>query len=394
MQLTNQKTINFMLNQHSGSSNHGCEAILRSTAAMFSYPLYLRTGNKEEDIRYEVDKLFYKTYQASVCGRWSPNGIMRQIEKRLDITFPGNLTADYHICDNIAESDVVINVGGDVYCYFQGRDQWATDRMIKKSGKKLVLLGCSLEPEDMAGALGKHLKNFDLIIARESLTYEALKDRTGLKQVKLCPDPAFALPCEDAELPEGFSVGNMVGLNISPLLIRKEKKPGIVMENARELIRMILQNTEMGIVLIPHVVTNGNDDRECLSVLYEEFGNTGRVLLAKDQNCCKLKDMISKCRFLITARTHASIAGYSTAVPTLVLGYSVKARGIARDLFGSEKGMVLPVEEITESDSLCRSFLGLLEREEEVRDRLKKNMPHYIGRATAAADMIKEVVKG
>ena len=63
-----------------------------------------------------------------------------------------------------------------------------------------------------------------------------------------------------------------------------------------------------------------------------------------DAPCEELKGCISRCRFLVAARTHASIAAYSTGVPTLVAGYSVKARGIARDLFGTEDGHVLPVQ--------------------------------------------------
>ena len=42
--------------------------------------------------------------------------------------------------------------------------------------------------------------------------------------------------------------------------------------------------------------------------------------------------LIAQCELLVCCRTHASIAGYSTGVPTLVLGYSVKAEGIAADL--------------------------------------------------------------
>lgn len=54
----------------------------------------------------------------------------------------------------------------------------------------------------------------------------------------------------------------------------------------------------------------------------------------------------------IGARTHATIAAYSSLVPTLVVGYSVKARGIARDLFGTEKNYVLPVQLLRKEEDL------------------------------------------
>ena len=65
----------------------------------------------------------------------------------------------------------------------------------------------------------------------------------------------------------------------------------------------------------------------------EKYKDSGRVCIVDDCNCMQLKYDISKCRFFVGARTHATIAAYSTCVPTLVVGYSVKSRGIARDLF-------------------------------------------------------------
>ena len=64
---------------------------------------------------------------------------------------------------------------------------------------------------------------------------------------------------------------------------------------------------------------------------------TGRVVFFEDHNCMELKGIISKCRFFVGARTHSTIAAYSMGIPTLVVGYSVKARGIARDLLGGEE---------------------------------------------------------
>ena len=54
----------------------------------------------------------------------------------------------------------------------------------------------------------------------------------------------------------------------------------------------------------------------------------------------------------IGARTHSTIAAYSSGVPTLVVGYSVKAKGIAKDLFGTEENYVLPVQALKEENNL------------------------------------------
>ena len=56
------------------------------------------------------------------------------------------------------------------------------------------------------------------------------------------------------------------------------------------------------------------------------------------------------------ARTHATIAAYSTCVPTVVFGYSVKSIGIAKDIFGTTDHYVLPVSGVTNSEQFIESF--------------------------------------
>ena len=90
-----------------------------------------------------------------------------------------------------------------------------------------------------------------------------------------------------------------------------------------------------------------------------------------DQNCMELKGIISRCRFFIGARTHATIAAYSTGVPTLVVGYSVKARGIARDLFGTEEGYVLPAHSLENENELLSAFRSLIRKEDSIRQTLR-----------------------
>ena len=110
--------------------------------------------------------------------------------------------------------------------------------------------------------------------------------------------------------------------------------------------------------------------------------------MVTDRSCTELKYLISNCRFFLGARTHATIAAYSTGVPTLVLGYSVKSRGIARDLFGTEEGYVLPVQKLTRPEELTKAFLRLMDQEEQIRSHLAAILPGYKERAASAAAML------
>ena len=283
---------------------------------------------------------------------------------------------------------VELSVGGDIYCYEDYRKFILLHQMIAKRGCKSVLLGCSLDEKLFADPeFVEDLKRYTYISARESLTYDMLQ-KAGLTNIGLTPDSAFTLEKELLPLPECFEEGNTVGINLSPLVVRKESEPGIVMENFVRLIQYILDNTSCNVALIPHVVWCDNDDRTVLKQLYDAVNCPERVVLVEDHNCMQLKGYISRCRFFIGARTHATIAAYSTLVPTLVLGYSVKSRGIATDLFGTDEHYVLPVQQLCTTNAMTDAFQWLMEHEQEIKSRLAAEMPEYIQRARGIEDTV------
>ena len=281
-------------------------------------------------------------------------------------------------------------IGGDNYCY-PGTEHLATiNHNLRKKGVKTVLWGCSVEPDLLDNPIvAEDLAGFDLITARETISYEALKAVNP--NTVLVADPAFTLERKYLPLPEGWVEGKMVGINASPLILSSGDGQ-LVMEAYRALIRRILDTTDLNVVLIPHVVWESNDDRKVLTPLFEEFRHTGRVILLGDHNCMQIKGYIARCRFFIGARTHATIAAYSSCVPTLVLGYSVKSRGIARDLFGVEKNYVIPVQELVDANALAVGFQWLLNREDAIRAHLLRTIPEYVQRAYTAAEEMKQLL--
>ena len=209
-----------------------------------------------------------------------------------------------------------------------------------------------------------------MITAREHITYNAIK-KAGIENVKFCPDTAFVLDAVPVILPEVFEK-KVVGINISPMVFNYEKSQGMVFRNYHELIRYILYSTDFNIVLIPHVIWDFNDDLQPLKELYEVFKESKRVVLIdseKEMNACQLKYIISKCSYMVASRTHASIAAYSSGVPTIVVGYSVKARGIALDIFGDDTEFVCPVQTMPDEHSLKNSFINLVRNAEHVIDK-------------------------
>lgn len=368
---------------HGGSANHGCEAIVRATFKILDSPLTLWSTAPDEDLRYGLDRIVqvrsdtYKPIEKNtLCF------VSCALEHKLRHSDYGFVRAGHRaFLHEVHPGDLCLSVGGDNYCYPGVEDLAYYNRMLKDRGAKTVLWGCSIEPSALDPEVIGDLERYDLITVRESLTMEALHNAGIKDNVVLCADPAFLLEAEKVSLPEGFSKETTVGINVSPLVAACGK---MVLENYRELIRYILEETEYNVLLIPHVVKDRTDDRQTLRQVSEPFRDNGRICLLEDQNCQKLKGYISQCRMFIGARTHATIAAYSTCVPTLVSGYSIKARGIARDLFGTDENYVLPVQAMNTPDDLRNAFLWLEEHAGNIRKTLEDSITEYSKRSYLA----------
>ncbi|MEC2056055.1 polysaccharide pyruvyl transferase family protein [Peribacillus psychrosaccharolyticus] len=385
--------MNIMMFAHDGSLNRGCEAIVRSSTDIIKEKIggakvYLASG------RPETDK-FITNLDGIVNGanlnitKYSYEWFVSSLKVKILHDESYALGKIHHnIIKHIKDMDVCLSIGGDNYCYGEQPGLYEIDRRIKSKGKKLVLWGCSIGEEDISERKLEDLKLFDLILARETLTYRILKSK-GLSNVKLCADPAFTMKKEELELPKGWKKGETIGLNFSPLVWNKNKKSLVALG---DLIKHILNTTNMTIALTPHVIDEGNNDYEILYRYYKEFRNTGRVIILPDHLSAKqYKGYIARMRFFIGARTHATIAAYSNCIPTMVLGYSVKSKGIAMDIFGYEK-LVLSIEEISDNKKLKNSFDEMVKEEDEIRQILKKSLPIVQKMSYKAVDYLNEIV--
>lgn len=369
--------MNLLLYPHGGSGNHGCEAIVRSTLKITAANAILYSNTVEEDEKYQLNKLCtLKNAQQPI----SRNSVLYWKalfqNKVLGVKDAYDVVAFNPIFERSSWANFAFSIGGDNYCYGTPTFIYLINRELRKRNVKTILWGCSVEPDAIQGEMLEDLKGYTHIFARESLTYEAMKAK-GIEQVSLFPDPAFLLERKDLPLPEGFQEGNTVGINVSPMVIGLEKEMGVTLQNYIELMKYIIKNTDMQIALIPHVVWSHNDDRIPLQLLYNQFKNTGRVCLIGDHSAEELKGYIARCRFMVVARTHASIAAYSEQVPTLVVGYSVKARGIAKDLFGTDENYVIPVQSLSSMNSLVNAFAFLIKSEKQNLQLLNIIIPEY-----------------
>lgn len=379
---------------HGGSGNHGCEAIVRATVGLLRKQTILHSSNVKSDLKYRLDEMVDiaedvgRPLEKCSLEYW----IFALYHKLTGSDYLYTQFSHKKFFKSINKKEIYMSIGGDNYCY-NGTDVLAHyNECIQRKGAKTVLWGCSVEPEVVKNpVVAKDLSKYDLITARESISYEALKSVNA--NTVLVADPAFVLESKENPLPQGWNDGDMIGINASPLILKCEDEEH-VLNSYRKLIIKILNMTSSSIALIPHVTLSTSDDCQVLKVLYEEFKYTNRIILLADCNCMELKGYISRCRMFIGARTHATIAAYSSCVPTLVLGYSVKSKGIARDIFGTDENYVIPVQNMSSDEILADGFEWLLNNENDIREYLKKNMPEYIKRAYIGATQLEHLIKG
>lgn len=379
-----------ILYMHGGSSNHGCEALVRTSARLLDGPedVMLWSFAKREDEYYGSAKEVEKIVESEEIRRGSIPYFEALFRRKVMHQADANMKV---FLRETFKNSVAVSIGGDNYCYpWSAKQAIELNKEIRKHCKLNVLWGCSIDEEALTSDMKEDLAGYDLITAREQITYEVIsKINPNTVQVA---DPAFLLEKEKTVLPKRFILKNTVGVNVSPLIMKYGTENSLILSNYEKMIEYIIQETDMNVCMIPHVVWKNNDDREPCRYLYDKYEHTGRVLMEEDRNCKQLKYIISQCRFFIGARTHATIAAYSTCVPTLVVGYSVKSRGIAKDLFGTDENYVIPVQKLQQEDELKEKFQWLLEHEQEQRSILEKVIPGYKEKAEKGAEYLRNLM--
>lgn len=342
--------------------NRGCEALVRSTVAL------IRTELPEATFLVPSDDVAYDSAlwpeHASHGVTFVPpfypfSGRVWTHLKRLPI--PLLKSAPYPLpCPPVLKQlldsvDAVLAIGGDNYSldYRIPTMIQAVDAFAMDMGKPVYLWGASVGPFEQephyVPAIRAHLARMSQIFVRERNSYDYLTGSLGLKNVALAADPAFSLQPEPVNMSSFWPQGpeDVVGINFSPLVARKEFSDGSATQNVmRELLSAILASGRQA-VLVPHVFEDpNNNDHVFMSQQVSAAGLTEKVGVVPPLNASQLKFVISHLSMLIAARTHATIAAFSSHVPTISLSYSVKSIGINKMLF-DHSDFAIPTKGIT-----------------------------------------------
>ena len=380
---------------HIDGDNRGCEAIAKGTAILLNEKkdnLHGLCRNIPLDKKLGVDQ--YVTLdsfkKAPFLIRANNTLVYRMHLPLKPIVFSPYM----EFVKDMPEDGVLVSTGGDMMCY--GNNYViTTNNYAHAHGRKSILWGCSMGPENLTPEKEETLHNFTLIYARESLSYDFFKS-LGLKNVCLFPDPAFVLEPENCELPECFAKGDVVGINISNYVLGDFSLETPFGKEVVNTLDYIVKETTLQVLLVPHVLWNfpgdKQDDRHTASVIMEKYSNTKRfsVLDTDNLNYCQIRHIISNCKMFVGGRTHAVISAYSTCVPALALGYSIKSRGIAKDL-GLSENLVVDSKHIQHEGYLLDAFNYMYENEASIRKHLQEIVPEYRQRTYGIREYIKNI---
>ncbi|AND69817.1 hypothetical protein ATSB10_23630 [Dyella thiooxydans] len=398
----------FYLSGQRTFGNRGCEAIVRSTVGLLAGQF----GKIEvlvPSVDIAADRAQWRDAEASGV-RFVPAYLPVQARawvqlQRLPLPLLKRAGWPFPMPDrlrrDLSSVDAVLAVGGDNYSldYRIPSPIMALDHFAMDLGKPVMLWGGSVGPFEREPALvesmRRHLSRMRCVAVRESVSHAYLTETLELGNVIRMPDPAFTLMAEPVEVQPFWprNSNGVLGLNVSQLIERYRRPGQDILAAVAELIRHAVTEHGLGVLLVPHVNALSGDNRggdaDYMQSLLTNLGPSV-TMMPSTFNAAQSKYVIGKLRFFIGARTHATIAALSSGVPTVSIAYSIKARGINRDLFGNED-MVLPTTKVSTA-SLRAALGGLMDREDTLRAVLATRVGELQTGACTAAMRLADIV--
>ncbi len=396
--------------------NRGCEAIVRGTMEIlrreFGPEVSVRAGvgggNRDTvmaQIASEIDPAVEGFPVCSPGGpRWSSGWLAAKINQRFGTAFQVNRS---DIKQHARATSIALQVGGDTYSLEYGRPVYymVMDRFLQSCGRSVVLWAASVGPFEadpkFAPEMFAHLRSLSAVFVRESDSYNYLRAHGVSENVHLMADPAFvmkpAAPSADKigfALPEGA-----IGINLSPMVaFYRGLSPATV--NLKDWMTFCVSLVKCAagynrpILLIPHVSSAdpGNDDFALLDAVCKAVAPEVQVpvqVLPEGLNAAELKWIIARCAIFAGARTHSTIAALSSEVPTLSIAYSLKAKGINRDVYG-HLDHCIHVADLT-AENFTTGLRVLLTNESAIRAQLHSRIPELQARAWAAGGVLRRL---
>jgi colanic acid/amylovoran biosynthesis protein len=398
-----------------GLRNRGVEALVVPTIEQLSQ----RQPNLNVDVLTKTpdyDALRLQQYRAQSiedCFTKPPQSRLGKLRAQVSQLYKPQSSGYKTAVNALSKAAVVIASGGDVF----SSDYGALQRHLLPlktaldAGVPVVFLAQSIGPfkqkadADAWAAVAQRCK---LITVREKISYDYITNDLGISkdQVKFTADPAFLLAPSSPE-----QVANMLsfyGIQKDRPTIALGVSQGISryancnyaqhLKAWYEVVQLLLTELDAEVVLVPHVqeIATNNDDRILATNLIRllDFNPQVRVASA-DHSASEFKGLISACDMVISERMHAAIAGLSSGVCTVAVGYSIKAEGIMASLLGEEplkNGLLIPIQQFLDPDAIRSAIRLAWKQRQDVANQLQAVLPQIKQNSASNFDMISQLL--
>ena len=345
----------FVLSGITGLRNRGVEALVRPVVHRLLTDFASQATVLTRTPVYDAQRINREGVVFVMDGLTRSGGdVLRRMKEHASL-FWDRMAPDYRRSRSaLARSTALIASGGDVFSSeYEGVFRHLCPlEMALKFEVPVVFLAHSIGPfkrDEEAKAWMRVAREAMLVTIREPASYEYVTHELGLSEdrVHLTADVAFLLePRRPANAPSWRDAYRIDG--DSPLIAVAPSQgiaayarvdPHRHIEAWIALLDRLVDEVGAHVVIIPHVQQThpDNDDRIMATNILKRLKQTKRVTLAGwDHSAAEFKGVISECELVIGERMHACLAGLGSAVPTVAVGYSVKAKGIMHSVFGEE----------------------------------------------------------
>lgn len=389
-----------LLMGNGSAENGGCEAITKGTIEILNKSfekVVVTDAFFDYSGRYKRNDAS-KVYPVKYPRRWTLRWLVLQVLLKCFPSFVGGFLYRSHKKE-IQEADVVLSLGGDNYSLDYGVPVRFIEmgKYVKRHKRSFVIWGASIGPfvskSKFEETISKHFNDdIDWIFAREEETIKYLSSIGVEEKVSLVADPAFMMCPEECRADKiGFELPDKyVCINFSDLMAVyvTDGDMDAWLGICAETIDALADESAIPMVFIPHVKA----DYEFMQHIYPLLKYPGKVLLAsKDLNAAEMKWIISRAECNIACRTHSTIASFSTSVPTISLGYSIKSIGLNQQMYGHEH-FLLYKKTIT-SANVVETYKGIMLDSDKIREELHRRNQVIEQSSLNAGFMLKSILQ-
>jgi colanic acid/amylovoran biosynthesis protein len=407
--------MNVLITGITGLRNRGVEALVVPTIEQ----LCQRQPNLSVNVLTttpDYDEIRLKPYQAKPINNYLqqfPLGRIQQQRAKFS-RFYKPLAREYQsFLDTFRHASVAIASGGDVF----SSDYGGLGRHLQPlelaldAGTPIVFLAQSIGPfkrDNEAEAWLRVARRSGLITVREKISYNYVTKDLGLSTdlVKHTADPAFLLtpppPEYVAKLLKFYGIAKdrpVIGISISQGISRyAECDRDKHIKTWQQVINLLLNELDAQVLIVPHVQENNvnNNDRLLVTDLLKSLDFDPRIrLIGADHPASEFKGILGACDMVIAERMHAAIAGLSSGVCTVAIGYSIKAEGIMSNLLETESlhnGLLISVAQFLDVNVARTTIKTAWNRRYEVSEQLKQVLPKVKQDAASNFDMISKML--